>query len=359
MATIVAELDQLQKKLQTACFLQKASAGVIWRNVVQRTCVDSLGDRCADKKMWSHSQHSTCFNSFVSRSDACTSALFRWPCSISVCLLLFPRFGACAAGIRPLVSLLVGYCVRLVSLLFLFFFLLVSLLVRPGWSLCPPCLPSVSLCLRLCLPFCWALCPSCLPSVSFCLPSSLPCCLPCWSWCPPCLPSFLYIYVPPLSPSCLQPSHLSPSCSALQCLTFVFQLWAACRLQSFTFVSLCLHVSPSSGLLCPPLPSNPLHLSPSFGLLCPPLRWAAVSASALQSFTCVLASLCICLSALDCCNYPPLPCNPLFVTQLWAACRLQSFTSVSLCLHLSPSSGLLWPPLPCNPLSPSSGRRKL
>ena len=59
----------------------------------------------------------------------------------------------------------------------------------------------------------------------------------------------------------------------------------------------------------------------------------AVSASALQSFTCVLASLCICLHL---------------------ACAF-----VSLCLHLSPSSGLLWPPLPCNPLSPSSGRRRL
>ena len=59
----------------------------------------------------------------------------------------------------------------------------------------------------------------------------------------------------------------------------------------------------------------------------------AVSASALQSFTCVLASLCICLHL---------------------AC-----TFVSLCLHLSPSSRLLWPPLPCNPLSPSSGRRRL
>ena len=47
-----------------------------------------------------------------------------------------------------------------------------------------------------------------------------------------------------------------------------------------------------------------------------------------------------------------------FVFQLWAACRLQSFTFVSLCL-LSLISGLQWPPLPCNPLSPSSGRRKL
>ena len=30
---------------------------------------------------------------------------------------------------------------------------------------------------------------------------------------------------------------------------------------------------------------------------------------------------------------PPLPCNLLFVTQLWAANRLQSFTFVSLCVY--------------------------
>ena len=53
-------------------------------------------------------------------------------------------------------------------------------------------------------------------------------------------------------------------------------------------------------------PRKPLHLSPSSRLL-----------------------------------YLPLPCNPLFVTQLWAACRLQSFTFVSLCLHLSPRSQAL------------------
>ena len=87
-------------------------------------------------------------------------------------------------------------------------------------------------------------------------------------------------------------------------------------------------------------------------------RFSACTASALQSLIlhlspssdcCVrlcLAILYMCprkplqLSASSRLLHPPLPCNPLFVTQLWAACRLQSFTFVSLCLHLSPSSGL-------------------
>ena len=181
--------------------------------------------------------------------------------------------GVIVSGLVPLV---VGHCVRLVSLLFPFVSLLVGHCVHlvPSVSLClrsclpsvsfclPPCCPccllSVSFCLWSCFPSCWALCPSCLPCVSFCLPSCLPCCPPsCWSLCPPCLPSFLYMCLlsPPLA---CNPSRLSPSCSALQ---------------SFTFVSLCLHLSPSSGLLCPPLPCFVSQL------------WAAVSASALQSFT--------------------------------------------------------------------------
>ena len=43
MDTVVAELYSSRKKLQTARFLQMASAGVVWRNVVQRTCVDCQG----------------------------------------------------------------------------------------------------------------------------------------------------------------------------------------------------------------------------------------------------------------------------------------------------------------------------
>ena len=34
-----------------------------------------------------------------------------------------------------------------------------------------------------------------------------------------------------------------------------------------------LHLSPTSPLLCPPLPCNSLRLSPSSGLLCPPFAW--------------------------------------------------------------------------------------
>ena len=256
-------------------------------------------------------------------------ALFRWRCNISI--HYSPQTGYRGSKCFLRVSAL-AFC------------------LPPCWSLCPPCLPSVSFCLWSCPPCCWSPCPSCLPPVSFCLPS-------CWSLCPPCLPSclpfvsglvpllvghcvrlvslefpffsllvsllvghcvrlpFCLALSPVLSPSCwtlcpscfpsvsfglpsflymsCNPSHLSPSCSALQFFTFVSQLWAACRLQSCAFVSLCLHLSPSSGVLCQLLPCNPLHLSPSSGLLC-----------------------------------PPLPCNPL---------------------HLSPSAGLLCPPLPCNP----------
>ena len=117
-----------------------------------------------------------------------------WPCRISISilvisLLLLPWFGACTAGIRPfplatqhfyscvlpghfftffptqdtvrgsqcflrvsallrdnslLISLLVGHCVRLVSLSFPFVSLLVPLFVGH----CPPCLPSYLPCLK-------------------------------------------------------------------------------------------------------------------------------------------------------------------------------------------------------------------
>ena len=311
--------------------------------------------------------------------------------------------------VSGLVSLLVGHCVRLVSLLFPFVSLLVSLLVdhcvrrvslllsfasflSPScWSLCPPrplCLPLSpvlspfcfllspsllpvlsSFCLFLSLvlsssllvtvsvlsPFCFLLCPFLLVIVSalspFCLhlfPVLSPFLLGTVSLVFPfvfLLVSLFPLHVPPLSPSRLQPftfvsqllclatlyiclplstfvSQLwtAVSASALQSFTFVSQLWAAVSaLQSFTFVSqrwaavsasalqsLILHLSPSSDCcvrLCLAIlymcPRKPLHLSPSSRLL-----------------------------------YPPLPCNPLFVTQLWAACRLQSFTFVSLCVYI-------------------------
>ena len=50
MDTVVAELYSSRKKLQTARFLQMASAGVVWRNVVQRTCVDCQGKAIVEKK---------------------------------------------------------------------------------------------------------------------------------------------------------------------------------------------------------------------------------------------------------------------------------------------------------------------
>ena len=128
------------------------------------------------------------------------------------------------SGLSPFVSLLVGHCVRLVSRFFpfvsirlvsllypfvsgLFFLLLTSasFCFRSCWSLCLPCLPSVSLCFScwsVLRPFCFLLSPfllvivsalssflfpflvtasaCCLPSVSFCFPS-------CWSLCPFCL----------------------------------------------------------------------------------------------------------------------------------------------------------------------------
>ena len=294
------------------------------------------------------------------------------------------RFAACTAGhpcppcsaghafISPVLSpILLVPCVRLFILsVFRSFSLLVVIVsvLSPFCLLLSPVLSSFLLgTVSILSPFCFFLSPFLSPLLSpflLVIVSALSPFFPLHVSCASSVPlslATLHICLPaalpcnPLHCLCL---HLSPALGccvrlALQSFTFVSQLWAAVSasaLQSFTFVS---------------------------------QRWAAVSASALQSFTCVLASLCICLPALDCCVrlclailymcprkplhlspssrllYPPLPCNPLFVTQLWAACRLQSFTFVSLCLHLSPSSGLLWPPLPCNPLSPSSGRRKL
>ena len=221
----------------------------------------------------------------------------------SFCLFLSLVLSALSVGhcvrlvslLFPFVSLLVGHCVRLVSLLSPFVSCLVSLLVGH-------CVPCVSFCLPSCLPLsftCAPLSPSRLQPFTFV--SQLLCL------------ATLYICLP-LSTFVSQ-LWTAVSASALQSFTFVSQLWAAVSaLQSFTFVSqrwaavsasalqsLILHLSPSSDCcvrLCLAIlymcPRKPLHLSPSSRLL-----------------------------------YPPLPCNPLFVTQLWAACRLQSFTFVS------------------------------
>ena len=137
-----------------------------------------------------------------------------------------------------------------------------------------------------------------------------------------------------------------------------------------SFVLCCVavrYMSPSSGLLCPPLACNPLHLSPSSGLLCLPL--------ACNSYICLPARCCV---HLGCCE------SFTFASHRWAAVSASALQSLNL--HLSPSSALtavsasalqsctfvlailcvclpalflLCPPLLCNPLSPSSGRRKL
>ena len=246
--------------------------------------------------------------------------------------------------VSGLVSLLVGHCVRLVPLLFPFVSLLVSHFVGHCVRL-PSCLPSLCPHVSLLSPFasgleslfCFLLSPFLLVIWSVLSPF----CFLLSPFLSPLLSPFLLVIVSALSS--FFPLHLSPlSPSRLQSFTFVSQLLCPAILY------ICLPVSTFVSQLWAAVSASALQ---SFTFVSP--RWAAVSASALQSFTCVLASLCICLPALDC--YIRL----CLATQLWAACRLQSFTVISLCLHLSPSFGLLWPPLPCNPLSSSSGRRKL
>ena len=232
-----------------------------------------------------------------------------------ISLLLSPRFGACTAGVRPFplamqhffsfvsqvisvfpqqVVVTVGgsKCFPRVSALLpdsvsafrpaclsLFPFLLVTVSTLSLFILSssPVLSPFLWVIVSVLSPFCFLLFPFFLIIVSVLFPS-----------CPSCLPSvsllspFLLVIVSALSSSflymCLlspplacNPSHVSPSCSALQSFTFVSQLWAACRLQSFTFASLCPHL------------------------------WAAVSASA-QSFTFVPAPGCcarLCLPILN------------------------------------------------------------
>ena len=267
------------------------------------------------------------------------------------------------------------------------------------WSLCPPCLPSVSLRLRSCLPSCWSLCPPCLPSVSFCFPLS------------PVLSPFLLVTVSGLSPFCLPLlPFLSPSC-----LRQTQQPRAGRQKDCKAEVGAAqqeggqegrqketegrqgghsdqqegrqdrrrretegrqkgdrretegrqkgdkedtmtdknpFHVPPSSGLRCPPVPRNPFHamrlpalgcfvrlclaiLHISSGLLCPPLACSPLHLSQLLYPPCNPLQSRLSPSSGLLC--PPLPCNPNI-------CLPAVGTRVSLCLHLSPSSGLLCPP---------------
>ena len=154
---------------------------------------------------------------------------FRLVCSfVSPFVVIVSPFSLVFPFVPNLVSLLVGHCVRLVSLLFRSISLLASLLA--GYSV-----RLVSLCLWFCLPSSWLLCPPYLPSVSFCF-----------------LPSFGHCVrlVSLLSP------FLFPFLFSLAILHISLPRLSCC-------VRLChsLHLSPSSGLLCPPLPCNPLHVS--------------------------------------------------------------------------------------------------
>ena len=107
------------------------------------------------------------------------SALFRWPCSISI--HLSPRF--VPAGVRPF------------PLAMLHFYSFVSQVCR-CW--CP--LSLVVSQISLCLPSCWSLCPPCLPS---CLPLS------------PVLSPFLWVIVSALGHRVRLVSLLFPFVSGL------------------------------------------------------------------------------------------------------------------------------------------------
>ena len=162
------------------------------------------------------------------------------------------------------------------------------------WSLCPPCLPSFFLCLWSCLTSCGSLCPSCLPSLCFCLPSCLPSCS---SFCPSCLPSVSF---------CLPLVSLVVPLLVGHCVRLVFLL-------SFTFAS--------------PLACNPSHLSPSCSAL---QYYICLSALGCVSLAILYIVICLpCLPALDCCVRLCLAILYI-VSQLWAAASasaLQSFVS--------------------------------
>ena len=90
----------------------------------------------------------------------------------------------------------------------------------------------------------------------------------------------------PLSASCLQLQLLCPAI-----LYICLPAWAVCRLQSFSFVSLCLHLSPSSGLLCPPLPCDPSFVSQLSAVLAILYMYLPVSACVSQLWTAVSSAL--------------------------------------------------------------------
>ena len=115
------------------------------------------------------------------RFGACTAGIRPFPLAMHnfysfvshvLCLLLFSRCGACTAGIRPFplssISIYLSprcflYLPKQVTVRGAQAFLRMSALLRDNMSAFrPACLP--------CFPSCWSLCPPCLPSVSFCFP---------------------------------------------------------------------------------------------------------------------------------------------------------------------------------------------
>ena len=247
--------------------------------------------------------------------------------------------------LSPFVSLLVGHCVCLVSLLspVLSPFLLVTVSALSPFCflltsfLSPFLLVTVSALFvghlsPFCLPFLFrsSLSPFCLPSLSFCLPSCLPsfglsglvsllvghvsAVSPFWFLLSPFLSLFLLVTVSGLSPFCVLFSllvslpdssqelgdKLSPFVSGL--VSFLSPPLS--RGANLPALGCCVRLSLAILYNCLPVlglailyicARNPLHVSPRSRLL-----------------------------------YPPLPCNPFFVSQLWTvvpAFALQSFVS--------------------------------
>ena len=177
----------------------------------------------------------------------------------------------------PFVSLLVGHCVRLLSLHSFFVSGLVSLLL--SFVLFPFCLPLV------------------IASAS---------------------------------------SLLSPFVSGLISLLVGHCVRLVSLLVSL-FVSHCVRLPSYLPSLRPHISLLPTVLSPFCFLLSPFLSpllspFLLVILSALSSF--FVSSLPLSLATLHICLPAALPCNITFVSQFWAACRLQSFTLSfnSLCL---------------------------
>ena len=233
------------------------------------------------------------------RFAACTAGVRPYPLAMQhfysfvshvVCLLLFSRFGACTAGIRVrlpsglsfLVSLLVGHCVRLVSLYSFFVSGLVSLLVGHCVRLVSLLSPFVSSLVSFLLgtvsvlsPLCFLLSPFLSPLLSpflLVIVSALSSFFPLHVSCASSLPlslATLHICLPAALPC--NPLHLSPcvyiclpalDCCVRLCLAILYICLPAlgCGVH-LCLAILYLHLSPSAGLLCPPLPCNPLHVS--------------------------------------------------------------------------------------------------